>query len=160
MTDQSLWTPPEIEIAGEEYELRRLGMKDLRGLWSIIKNVVGQLDLSIFEDEEEEDEEESDEEKGKELIVQVLEIGPDAYDRMVEWLVDIVDGLEKEDINDPSVFPVHAPFTILEALSEHEDFEKFFTKGRKAMQTLGKMNPVSQSSSTTSQSDTDGKTNT
>lgn len=154
MTEQSLWEPPEIEIAGEEYQLRRLGIKDLRGLWSVIRNVADQLDLSVFEEEGEA------ETLGKNLIEQVLNVGPQAYEDLVKWLVDIVEGLDEEDMKDPSKFPVHAPFTIIEALGEHEDFDKFFTKGKRAMKVLGKMNPASQTPSTQSKNDTDGKTKT
>jgi len=137
---QSLWSPPEVKIAGEKYQLRRLGTKDLTKLWSVIGKVTGQLDLSVLEDEE------STESLGRSVIEQILNVGPDAYDDIVEWLVDIVKGLDKEDIEDPEIFPIHAPFTILEALDDHEDFEKFFTKGKSAMAVLKKMGPGSDNS--------------
>ena len=151
---QSLWEAPEIEIADETYKLRRLGIKDLRGLWSVTRDVAGQLDLSIFEAEG------KAEELGVELIGQVINVGPEAYDEIVKWLVGIVDGLDEEDIENPDKVPVHAPFTILEALSEHQDFKQFFTRGRKAMQAMKGMDWGSLGSSTKSQSDTDGKTST
>jgi len=132
--EQSLYEAPTVEIAGEEYQLRRLGLPDLRDLWSIIRDVAGELDLSIFEEEGEA------EELGVELVSQVLNVGPEAYEEIVKWLIGIVDGLEEEDIENPEKVPVHAPFTVLEALSEHEDFKKFFTRGRKAMETLKKIN--------------------
>lgn len=138
--EQSLWTPPEVEIADKTYNLRRLGLPDLRELWSIIRDVAGKLDLSIFEEEGEA------EELGMELVSQVINVGPETYEEVVKWLIGIVDGLEKEDVEDPNKVPVHAPFTVLEALSEHEDFTKFFTKGRKAMETLKKIDLGSQDS--------------
>jgi len=139
--EQSLWEAPQIEIAGEEYQLRRLGTRDLTKLWSVIGKVAGHLDLSILEGDME-----NREALGRSVIEQVLNVGPDAYDDVVKWLVDIVEGLDEEDIEDPSKFPIHAPFTILEALDEHEDFEKFFTKGQKAMQVMKKMGPGSDNS--------------
>ena len=130
---QSLWEAPKVEIADKEYQLRRLGIKDLHGLWSVTRDVADQLDLSIFEEEGE------DEELGIELVSQVLNVGPQAYEEIVKWLIGIVDGLEEEDIENPDKIPVHAPFTVLEALSEHEDFKQFFTKGKSAMETLKKI---------------------
>lgn len=154
MPEQSLWEPPEVEIAGEEYQLRRLGIKDLRGLWSVVRSTADQLDLSVFEEEGEE------EELGKDFIMDILDVGPEAFQDVVEWLVGIVDGLDEEDIDNPETFPVHAPFTIIEALGEHEDYTKFFTKGRKAMTVLQKMSPASQTSSEQSATEKDGQTST
>lgn len=153
---QSLWEAPKVEIADKEYQLRRLGIKDLHGLWSVTRDVADQLDLSIFEGEDEL----GREQLGIELFSQILNVGPEAYEKMVEWLIGIVDGLDKEDIDDPDKVPVHAPFTVLEKLPEHEDFTQFFTKGSKAMKAMKGMDWDSLVSSTKSQTDTDGKTDT
>lgn len=130
--EESLWEPPEIEIAGEVYKLRRLGMKDLHSLWAVARDVADQLDLSIFDEEDDK----GREELGIELFSQILNVGPEAYEEMVKWLIGIVEGLDEEDINDPDKVPVHAPFTVLEKLPEHQDFKKFFTKGSKAMKAM------------------------
>lgn len=141
-----MWEPPEVEIAGEKYQLRRLGIKDLKGIYSIIQQV-SNINLDDETVQELQDGEADLAQAGMQGLIQIL---PEATDKVVSWLVGIVDGLDEEDIDNPDKFPVHAPLEIITVLGEeHEDFQKFFTKGSRAMETFQKtMENLSPDSST------------
>lgn len=136
MTEQSLYEAPVVEIAGEEYEMRRLGIKDLKSLWGIIQTALGE-GLSKEDIQQLQEEEDSVEDVGMEVLINTV---PVMTDQISEWCAGILKGFDKEDIDDPEKFPVYAPLKIINVLGEeHQDFERFFTEAGQATQVLKKM---------------------
>ncbi len=156
LTEQTLWEPPEVEIAGETYEMRRLGIKDLKSLWGIIQTAMGQ-GLEKEKIKEMQEDNANVEDVGVDVL---LEIVPIMTDKLSEWLVSTLENGDEIDVEDPNEFPVFAPLDIINTLGEdHEDFKKFFTKAGQASKILQKMGKsLSLTSSTQSQADTDGQT--
>jgi len=154
--EQALWKAPKVEIAGETYEMRRLGIKDLKNLWGIIQTALGQgLDKEQLKDIQSSNE--NIEDMGMDTIINVV---PVMTDEISKWCVSILPEFDEDDIDDPNKFPVYAPLEIINTLGEeHEDFQKFFSKAGKASQILQKMGKsLSLTSSTQSNKDTDGQT--
>lgn len=135
-TEQSLYEPPEVEIAGETYQMRRLGIKDLKDLWGIIQTAMGE-GLSKEDIKQLQEDEDSIEDVGMEVLINTV---PVMADKTAEWCAGILKGFDKADIEDPEKFPVFAPVKIINVLgNEHKDFERFFTETGKATKIVEKV---------------------
>jgi len=135
-TEQSLWEPPEVTIAGETYEMRRLGIKDLKSLWNIIQTALGQgLDKEKIKKLQED--EDSVEDVGMEVMISIV---PMVTDKVSQWCVSVLENGDEIDIEDPNQFPVQAPLKIINVLGgEHEDFKAFFMEAGQAKQIISKV---------------------
>lgn len=157
MTEQTLWDPPKVEIDGEEYELRRLGLPDLQRVPSIIREAIDKgMSTEVIDQVAAGADDEITNKVGINVLLETL---PFVTEELTKWLLDIVEGFEVEDPTDPDELPLPVIMDIFNALGEHEDFEKFFTRLGKSIDIFQKILDLSLGSSTGSSQATDGQTN-
>lgn len=158
MSEQTLWEAPEIQIGEETYRFRRLGLKDLKDVFNIVRGAL-QAGLDRETLAQLQDDETDNIQGGMNLIFEAI---PYATDEVARWLVDTVEDFEVEDIEDPSELPLPVLMDIITILGEeHEDFKKFFTKAGKAweiLQTMGQNLNLSLGSLIQSNPSMDGQT--
>ena len=119
MTEQLVWTPPEIEINGRTFKLRRLGILDvfkLGKIWSAAQDHAGTVFKKGMNEEM--------------LGMVVISAIPYAEDQVITFLADLI-GIAEEDFKNPDLFPLGSELKIIEALMKHEDVVAFFDSVRK-----------------------------
>ena len=116
MTDQLTWTPPEIEIEGKTYQLRRLGILDVFKLGKIWASAQARAGALMKVDM-------TPEAVGM-LLVSMLPLEGDA---IIEFLADAI-GVKADNMRDPNQFPLGSEVQIIEALLTHEDVAGFFER--------------------------------
>lgn len=175
MTDKGagaiVWSPPDLEIAGETYQLRRLGLVDIERLARIVAKASSFIDRSIIENVDT-----FTPQMAGSFLIDYL---PHAFDDIVAFLATVI-GLEpgypeeaaakkrksgKPDpnegtIRDPNVFPLGSELRLIRALSEHQDVVAFFAESKGLASMLTKLLGKSSEPSTESSDDTDGQTST
>lgn len=122
--DPILSEAPTVEIAGETYELRRLGLRDVFKVARVLGNGIAVL---------------GDERYGPGQVLQVLIASMAQNEEEVLTLVADVLGLKRKDLDDPERFPMESIVTVFEALSEHQDIRAFLAKVEAMMKRLPEM---------------------
>lgn len=133
-TDPVLQDPPTVEIAGETYTLRRLGLRDVFRVARILGNGVAVLgDTS-----------------GQYTPGQVLQVLVAALSRNEDEVLGLVADLlkvKRNELDDPDRFPMDSIVDVFTVLSEHQDLKAFLAK-LEAMQTsLPEMQTASREAS-------------
>ena len=121
MTDQLTWTPPEIEIEGKTYQLRRLGIRDIFKLGKIWSAAQARAATATVQG--------MTAEQAGMLLMAML---PYEGEAIIEFLADAI-GVKAEELSDPDVFPLGSELQIIQALVEHEDVRAFFGRFRALM---------------------------
>lgn len=123
---------PTVEINGEKYELRRLGVMDTFTFARLIASGAQADGLSL-----------SDLGDDLNLLHNCLLAGLIRNQfEAVKLLASLID-VEAKEFIDPEQFPMDAPFTIAKALVEHEDLAAFFTSLGPALKMLQPETPKS-----------------
>jgi hypothetical protein len=128
--DPILYTPPTVTIAGIEYPLRRLNVRDVFRIVPIVSkgaNAIlagnGQLQPA--------------------QILQALMQALVTSEREVTALLADLIGVTPDDFNDGHRFPITATIDIIEAVAEHEDLRAFIARVQAAAGRLpGLSNPT------------------
>jgi len=124
----------QIEIAGEQYTIRRLGMRDVFRVVRILGSGVGMLsDLGDTPT------------AGQTL--QVLIASMTANEEEVMTLIADLMGVDRDLLNDPEKFPMDAIIDIFKTLSEHQDLRAFLSKVARLTETLPEMQTASREAS-------------
>ena len=115
MSDTILSEPTTVTIAGETYELRRLGLQDVFKVARILGNGVAVLgDTS-----------------GTYSPAQAVQVLVASMTRNEDEVLNLVADLLKVDrktLADPDKFPMESMIDIFAALSEHQDLKAFLGK--------------------------------
>ena len=123
-----------IDIAGETYTMRRLGLRDVFKVVRILGSGVGMLsDIGDTPT------------PGQTL--QVLIASMTANEEEVLSLVADLIGVTREDLNDPERFPMESVVDIFKTLSDHQDLRAFLSKVAGMMESLPEMQTASQKAS-------------
>ncbi len=124
----------KIDIAGETYTMRRLGLRDVFKVVRILGSGVGMLsDIGDTPT------------PGQTL--QVLIASMTANEEEVLSLVADLIGVTREDLNDPERFPMESVVDIFKTLSDHQDLRAFLSKVAGMMESLPEMQTASQKAS-------------
>lgn len=124
----------QIEIAGEQYTMRRLGMRDVFRVVRILGNGVAALGAS----------------KEPPTAGQVLQVLVHSLSVNENEVLDLIADLlsvEREDLNNPDKFPMDSIVDIFKTLSEHQDLRAFLSKVARMTETLPEMQTASQKAS-------------
>lgn len=143
------YQPPTIEIAGKQYQLRRLGILDTLRLARILAAGVAGLGTEIGN---------LDKMDPQVLGMVLLAGAPFAEKQTLEFLASCI-GEPWEALKDPERFPMGAEVQIIGALIEHEDVLSFFDRLRVAVKAPG-LRSLFRTSSTSSKRGTGGQTET
>jgi len=115
MSDTILSEPTTVTIAGETYELRRLGLQDVFKVARILGNGVAVLgDTS-----------------GTYSPAQAVQVLVASMTRNEDEVLNLVADLLKVDrktLADPDKFPMDSMIDIFTALSEHQDLKAFLAR--------------------------------
>ena len=115
MSDTILSEPATVTIAGETYELRRLGLQDVFKVARILGNGVAVLgDTS-----------------GTYSPAQAVQVLVASMTRNEDEVLNLVADLLKVDrktLADPDKFPMDSMIDIFTALSEHQDLKAFLAR--------------------------------
>jgi len=115
MSDTILSEPTTVTIAGETYELRRLGLQDVFKVARILGNGVAVLgDTS-----------------GTYSPAQAVQVLVASMTRNEDEVLNLVADLLKVDrktLADPEKFPMDSMIDIFTALSEHQDLKAFLAR--------------------------------
>lgn len=118
---------PTIEIEGETYTMRRLGMQDTFKVARIIgigvQNAAGMVNFSRLTQET--------------MAIAMFAALPFADKQILDLLASVV-GVSTDEIRDPDLFPMGSEIDIINALMNHQDLKAFFTR----LQGLAENNPV------------------
>lgn len=130
-------TGPVIEIAGQEYTLRRLGIKDTFAVARII--AIGQMSskqsvTTHFDDPE--------------MLTAILLAGVMGAEKVVMDLLASIVGVTTKDLEDPEKFPMGSELTIIEALVQHQDIKAFLARVGSLAKKLPEMQTRSRAAST------------
>ena len=116
----------KVELDGEEYELRRLGLSDIFVLNDVIASVyagakIRGTDLARL----------ASTAAGSADLLEVVLLGlPFAEEDIKNWLLSMAVGYEKEDIFLPDVM------NLVDALSGHPDIASFLDRGKKMLPVI------------------------
>jgi len=115
-TDPILDEPPTVTVAGREYTLRRLGLRDAFRVGRILGRGVSMLT------------------NAKEFtvgqIVHVLIGSLTANEDEVLTLIADVLGIKRDELEDPERFPLPSVLDVLEALARHQDLAGFLRRAQ------------------------------
>jgi hypothetical protein len=143
--------PPSVEIAGETYQMRRLGWQDTFRLARIVATGAGAVmtDMRSLIDLKDED-----------LAAQIMFLFfaglPYAEESAIDLLASVIQ-VDAKDARDPEKFPMGSELLIAEKLAEHQDMRAFFVMlGR--LVTKGSLQSLSKDRSTKSSKGTRGRT--
>jgi len=104
-----------ITIAGNEYTMRRLGLRDVFKVARILGN--GVATMGGTEDD-----------LSPAAVMQVLVASMTANeDEVLNLMADIL-GIERETLDDPDLFPMDSVIDIFAKLAEHQDLKAFLAK--------------------------------
>jgi len=124
----------QIEIAGEQYTMRRLGMRDVFRVVRILGNGVAALGAS----------------KEPPTAGQVLQVLVHSMTVNENEVLDLIADLLKVDraeLNNPDKFPMESIVDIFKTLSEHQDLRAFLDKVARLTETLPEMQTASREAS-------------
>lgn len=129
-----LYEPPTVEIAGEPYRLRRLGVQDV----FTVSKILGR-GAALFS-------------PGREIspteILQVLLLALTQTEGPVLQLMASLIGVTREDLDDPARFPMSTPLLIAEALAAHQDLADFLAALGRLAERMPEIQTRSGASST------------
>jgi len=156
MTDKAMtWQGPTLEIAGQDYNVRRLGLVDIKWLAELLAGGTGYLEgllsqkanLSNLSPEA--------------IGSLILGYIPTAFDSIADWMAGLI-GMSREDIRDPNLFPLGSEIQVIEAVVSHEDVAAFFDRAMGLAKHPGLKSMMKRlpKPSTASKPATDGKTAT
>lgn len=155
MTDKGnrplTWEAPVVEIAGEEYTMRRLGIIDTLRLAQIVTAGMAGLGQELHNVDT----------MDPAILALVLVAGATYAEKQTLTFLGGCIGLEGDELRDENRFPMGSELAIIEKLVEHEDVLAFFDRLRGLVKhpALAKLKrPLSQTSSTSSSTATGGQT--
>lgn len=115
--DPVLYEPPTITIAGTEYQMRRLGIKDGFKVAAILGAGLEQMrDAGGVSD-------------GAGLVNAILAALVDQETVVTDFLASSID-VTRKDLQNPEKFPVTAIFDLIDALVKHEDLRAFLARSQ------------------------------
>jgi len=124
----------QIQIAGEQYTMRRLGMRDVFRVVRILGNGVAALGAS----------------KEPPTAGQVLQVFVHSMtvneEEVLELIADLL-GVERRELDDSEKFPMDSIIDIFRTLSEHQDLRAFLDKVARLTETLPEMQTASREAS-------------
>lgn len=124
----------QIEIAGEQYTMRRLGMRDVFRVVRILGNGVAALGAS-------------NEPPTAGQVLQVLVHSMTVNENEVLDLIADLLSVDRAELNNPDKFPMESIVDIFKTLSEHQDLKAFLAKVASLTETLPEMQTASQKAS-------------
>lgn len=107
---------PVVTIAGREYKLRRLGVRDTFALARIISAGARASGMTM-----------SDNPSAEELVG-LLASGLGAAEEQAIALLASLIGVTPAAFSDPDLFPMGSELEIIAALAQHQDLRAFFTR--------------------------------
>jgi hypothetical protein len=145
-----VWKGPKVELPQGLYQFRRLGLRDLRELYSIWTqyqtDTAKRLHLSLS------DLEDPDSDMKEEIGRSVYDLALQAPDRAFEWIFStlvpvagtgkdktVPPTLHAKDAEDENVTPIWFLTTYIESLLNHKDFDRFFTELVSLLRKEGKL---------------------
>jgi hypothetical protein len=127
---------PTVTIAGTDYQIRRLGFRDVFK----VARVLGR-GISILGDQ------------GSNLTpgqaIQVIVASMSANETEVLDLAASILGVSRADLDDTERFPMDAIVDVAAALAEHQDLRAFLAKVQALMTRLPEMQAAAQTASVT-----------
>lgn len=120
---------PTVTINGQEYTLRRLGIKDTFAVARIIAVGAAAAQQPLTNAEM------SSPEKLQPLLLSGFIA---AENTAVELLANLI-GVSVKDFTNPDLFPMGSELQIIEALVEHQDLRAFFTLAGNLLRKLPEM---------------------
>lgn len=124
----------QIEIAGEQYTMRRLGMRDVFRVVRILGNGVAALGASK-------------EPPTAGQVLQVLVHSMTVNENEVLDLIADLLNVDRAELNNPDKFPMESIVDIFKTLSEHQDLRAFLDKVARLTETLPEMQTASREAS-------------
>lgn len=124
---------PTVTIAGQSYQLRRLGVRDTFAIARIVAVGAAALNRPLGND------------LTAENIGQLLLSGFMAAEETTMKLLASVIGVTVPDLEK---MPMEAPLEIVAALAEHQDLRAFFARAGELMKRLPEMQTRSRAAST------------
>jgi hypothetical protein len=111
---------PTIQVNGEEYTMKRLGVRHTFAFAKIVAGGAAYLGAEVGNILQQGD--------SAEAIGQLILLGlPYSEKQSMKLLADVI-GVSEEDFNDPEKFPIGSEIEIIEGLVEHQDLKAFFSK--------------------------------
>lgn len=124
-----------ITVAGNNYEMRRLGLRDVFRVARILGNGVAVLGDGTNQ-------------YTPGQVVQVLVASMTRNEtEVLALLADLLD-VKIEDLQDPNTFPMESIIDVFEGLSEHQDLKSFLARIAALTERLPEMQTASQEPST------------
>ncbi|MDR9391959.1 MAG: hypothetical protein RI554_08010 [Trueperaceae bacterium] len=124
-----------ITVAGTEYEMRRLGLRDVFRVARILGNGVAVLGDGTNQ-------------YTPGQVVQVLIASMTRNEtEVLALLADLLD-VKIDDLQDPNKFPMESIIDVFEGLSEHQDLKSFLARIAALTERLPEMQTASQEPST------------
>lgn len=114
--DPILTEAPTVTIAGRDYQLRRLGLRDTFAVSRILGRGVAILGANAVEN------------LSPGQSAQVIIASLAANEQEVMKLLASVLQVDREALDDPERFPMDSIITVIEALAAHQDMRAFFAK--------------------------------
>ncbi len=123
---------PTVTIAGNEYELRRLGTRDTFAIARIVAVGAAATNRPISAAE------------GEDLTAMLISGFMAAEETVIKLLASVIGVSVKEF----EAMPMEAPLEIIGALAEHQDLRAFFAHAAALMRRLPEMQTRSRAAST------------
>lgn len=125
-TDPILDPGPIVEINGESYPVRRLGIRDTFRVARIVGAGVLAMNKPLN----------TDDLQKEEVIMELLAAGMvRAEGEVIGLLADVI-GVKADELTDPERFPMGSEIDIIQALANSQDLKAFFTKLGKLIKQL------------------------
>lgn len=128
--DAILDDAPTVEIAGETYTLRRLGLRDTFRVARILGNGIAVLgDAEAYSPGQ---------------VVQVLVASMTrAEEEVLNLIADLI-GVKRAELDNTERFPMEAIIDVFQTLSQHQDLQAFLARLEALMGNLPEMRTASQ----------------
>lgn len=128
--DPILDEAPTLTIAGVEYPLRRLGLRDVFRVARILGSGISVIgDAGNYS-------------PGQLLQVLVASMTR-AEDDVLELIADLI-GVKRKDLDDTARFPMDSIITVLQGMAEHMDLKAFLARVQTLMENNQEMQIASQ----------------
>lgn len=127
---------PTVTIAGQPYQLRRLGVRDTFAIARIVAVGAAATNQPLTNTEV------SDPEKLAGLLMAGFMAAEETVLKLLASVVDVT-------VPELEAMPMEAPLEIAAALAEHQDLRAFFARAGELMKRLPEMRTRSRAASTT-----------
>ena len=129
--DPILSDDPTVTIAGAEYTIRRLGLRDVFKVARILGRGVAVLGDNA----------------GTLSAAQTMQVLISSLtaneDEVLSLLADVL-SVKRTELENPALFPMDSIIDVLQALAEHQDLKAFLARVQRLTETLPEMQNLTQ----------------